>query len=451
MNLRFVHDPFLRQTVKKVTVFDAELKKQANEMLKIMKDAVGLGLAANQVGLDKQILVLGYEPENKKDEIPRIPYQAICNPKITKFSHEKETMFEGCVSFPGLEVPVKRSVGVTVEAQDLDGKKITIRAMGLRARILQHEIDHLNGVLFTDYLKNGQRVDLGFLRIIFFGSDEFSRPVYEGLKDMGLNVMAVVAETSKPSGRGQEVSEPVMAKVAKENQVAVLQPEDKDDIVKVLKQLEPDLLVLASYGKILPAEALSIPPFGCLNVHPSLLPKYRGSTPIQSAILSGDKKTGVTIMELAPNVDAGGLVAQVEMPILDNETTDSLKQKTAEVGADLLSQVLPSYVLALIEAEPQDEEKATKTVKLTKKDGEINWSDDLSKIDRQIRALNPWPGTYTWLKDKRLKILEAKETAKGLQLITVQLEGKKPALWSDFVRGHLEELTKETWYGKIAK
>jgi methionyl-tRNA formyltransferase len=441
----------LRQTVKEITVFDDTLKKEAEQMLKLMKDHNGLGLSANQVGLDKRMLVLGYEPIDKDDELPRIPFQAVCNPKIVKFSQEKETVREGCLSFPDLEVPVLRSSGVTVEVQDLTGAKKIIKAKGLYARILQHEIDHLNGVLFTDYLKHGQKVDLGFMRVVFLGSDEFSQTVYTGLRESGFNVMAVISETAKPSGRGKVLKEPVMANIAKEQQIAVFQPETKEDITHILKQLEPDLLVLASYGKILARETLEIPPYGCLNVHPSLLPKYRGATPLQSTILAGDETTGVTIMKMSPTVDAGEIVAQVEIPIDDDETTSSLKEKTAQIGSKLLVRVLPSFALALAPTEVQDEELVIKTVKLSKSDGEINWSDDVTKIDRQIRALNPWPGTFTWVGGKRLKILEAKKTGDVLTLKTVQLEGKSPAVWSDFVRGHKEELTNEAWYGKITK
>jgi len=451
MKLRFVHDPFLRQTVKEITVFDDTLEKEADQMLKMMKDHNGLGLSANQVGLDKRMLVLGYEPTDKDDELPRIPFQAVCNPRVIKTSQEKETMHEGCLSFPDLEVPVLRSSGVTIEAQDLTGAKKIIKAKGLYSRILQHEIDHLNGVLFTDYLKHGQKVDLGFLRVVFLGSDEFSQTIYGGLRESGFNIMAVITETAKPSGRGKVLKEPAMANRAKEHQIAVFQPETKEDITHILKQLEPDLLVLASYGKILPQETLEIPPYGCLNVHPSLLPKYRGATPLQSAILAGDDTTGVTIMKISAEVDAGKIVTQVEIPIDDDETTSSLKEKTAEIGSKLLVKVLPSFVLALAPAEIQDEELVTKTVKLSKSDGEINWSDDVAKIDRQIRALNPWPGTFTWLSGKRLKILEAQKTGESLTLKAVQIEGKNPVAWADFKRGHKEELTKEAWYGKITK
>lgn len=450
MNLRFVHDPFLRKTVQEVTVFDATLKKEADEMLKIMKDSNGLGLSANQVGLDKRILVLGYEPVDKEDDLPRIPFQAVCNPKIIKFSQEKDTMREGCLSFPDLEIPVVRSSGITLEAQDLSGAKKIIKAKGLYARILQHEIDHLNGVLFTDYLKSGQKVDLGFMRVVFLGSDEFSQSVYEALREGGFNVIAVLSETAKRSGRGQELTEPLMAQIAKEDQVAVFQPPDKDEVTHILKQLDPDLLVLASYGKILTKETLELPPYGCLNVHPSLLPKYRGATPLQTAILAGEKTTGVTIMKMSPSVDAGELVAQIEVPIEKTETTTSLREKTATAGASLLVKVIPPFVLALLDPQVQDETQVTKTVKLTKEDGQLDWSQDVTMLDRQIRALNPWPGTFTWLSGKRLKILEAKLSGDSLSLVTVQLEGKKPAAWADFKRGHESELTKESWYGKIS-
>jgi len=419
-------------------------------MIKAMHGHRGIGLAANQVGLNKRLIVYGYTPKTKDDSWPHIPKTALCNPEIVRASRETEVATEGCLSLPGLELPVRRSVGVTVKAQDLRGKVVTIKAKGLAARVLQHEVDHLNGILFTDRAEAVAEIkNYAFARIVFFGSDDFSASIFEALLVAGLNVMAVVTETDKPAGRGKAIKSPLMKEVAGRRNIAVFQPESKAEITALVEQLQPDLIVLASFGKILPAAALGAPTFGALNVHPSLLPKYRGATPLQTALLEGETETGVTIIEMSPAVDAGQIVAQTKVAIGEGETFQSLKSKLAELGGSLLVQTIASYLSGQAKLTTQAEKAVTGTKKLTKDMGEINWNDSAAQIDRQIRALNPWPGTFTTLGAKRIKILEATVQAGRLALVTIQLEGKKPAAWTDFVRGHAAELTKQSWWDKI--
>lgn len=450
MNIRVIYDQLLRTKVAPVTVFDDALKKEANEMVRLMKANAGLGLAANQVGLNKQLIVLGYEPTDADDPIPRIPLMQLTNLRVTKFSQAKETMTEGCLSLPGLELPVERSAGVTIEAQDLTGRPVKIKAKGLSARVLQHEIDHLNGILFTDHVKNYQNpVDYRFAKIVFFGSDDFSAPIFQDLLEAGYSMMAAVTETDKPAGRGRGMKSPLMKKVATEAGVAVLQPASKAEIVSLLNQLKPDLIILASYGQILPAEALSIPAYGALNLHPSLLPKYRGATPIQSTILAGEKETGVSLMVMSPEVDAGLVVSQLKVPLMGDETYTELKDDLAATAGRLLLANLPKYLAGQAKLQPQAVSEVTQTRKLTKSMGEIDWTQPTELINRQIRALNPWPGTWTELNGQRLKILRAELKGDRLLLIEVQLEGKTPAAWADFRRGHAKELTNCSWTGKI--
>jgi methionyl-tRNA formyltransferase len=450
MKVRVCYDPILRASAEPVSVFDAALKKEATAMIEAMHQHRGIGLAANQVGLNKRLIVFGYTPKDKDDDWPHIAETALCNPVVVRSSKETETATEGCLSLPGLELPVTRSVGVTVEAQDLTGKPITIKAKGLAARILQHEIDHINGVLFTDRALDGSRLkNYTFARIVFFGSDDFSLPVFTALADAGLNVLAVVTETDKPAGRGQTLQAPLMKQQAKDRHIAVFQPKDTAEIAPLLQQLQPDLLVLASYGKILPAEVLAIPTFGSLNVHPSLLPKYRGATPIQSAILNGETETGITIIQMSPQVDAGQIVAQETVALNGRETFVGLKNTLAQQGGALLVSTIPAYVSSQAKLQLQDPAAVTGTKKLTKEMGELNWEDSIDVLDRKIRALNPWPGTFTWLGKARLKILSAEIKDSRLLPVTVQLEGKKPAAWADFARGRNQELTKQAWYSKI--
>ena len=446
----------LRQEVKPVTVFDDELKKMAEEMLVVMHKNIGMGLAANQLGVDKDLLVVEFRPpldpargKLTDDSLKPIPPMALCNARIIKTSQETDTKLEGCLSLPKLELPVTRPSGVTVTAQDLAGKPVSIKAKGLLARILQHEVDHLDGILFTDRAQGVKNIkNYSWANIVFFGSDEFSILVLEGLLKAGLNVTAVITETDKRAGRGDEVTSPLIKKLATEKQLAVVQPESKAEIASVLQQLQPDLVVLASYGKILPEEALEVPVYGALNVHPSLLPKYRGATPLQSAILAGAKETGVTIMKMNAGIDTGEVVKQTTATIEPNETFLSLRDKLAKIGADLLIKAIPSYLAGQMKLNPQGAD-ATQTKKSTKEMGEIDWNQSPSMIDRQIRALNPWPGTYTGISNKRLKILEANIEEGKLILLTVQLEGKNPMSWPEFIRGHESQLKKCSWYAKI--
>lgn len=449
MDVRIIYEPILRQVMKPVTVFDERLKKEADEMVATMHRQNGIGLAANQVGLDKQLIVLEFTPQ-KDDETPAIPRTQLCNPKITKSSSETEVMTEGCLSLPGLELPVRRSLAVVVEAQNLRGEKVTVKAKGLFARVLQHEIDHLNGVLFTDRAeKNNTIKPYTFAKVVFFGSDDFSLPVLKRVVETGYQVVAVFCESDKRGGRGDNRIVSPVKTFAEQHSIAVFNPETKEEIAPLLAQIKPDLLVLASYGKILPEEALRQPVFGCLNVHPSLLPRYRGATPIQSAILNGETETGVTIMSMAKSVDAGGVIAQRTAPILPNDTTPVLREKLAELGSQLLVELLPKYLSGQAKITAQDDALATRTTKLFKELGRINWEEPAELIVRKIRAFLPWPGTYTTLNGKRLIILEATVKDGTVLPIRVQLEGKTAVSWEDFLRGYQSQLTREPWYGKI--
>lgn len=450
MNVKVIYNPLLRKTADKVTVFDAKLEKTANEMLKTMKGHSGIGLAANQVGVDKRLIVMGYEKKDDKDEMPNIPFIKLCNPKVVKFSKEKDTSTEGCLSIPGLELLVERSVGVVVEAQDLAGNKVTVKARGWFARVLQHEIDHIDGILFTDKVKNYRKLtNYKFSRIVFVGSDDFSVTHLTALVEAGLNVVAVITETDKRAGRGKEIKSSVVKEYAKTNSIAVFQPEDTDNLTGIVKEIKADLIVLASYGKILPQEALDAPTFGAINVHPSLLPKYRGATPIQSAIISGENETGVTIMSMSKTVDAGEIISQEKLKILEDETSPMLRSRLAKLGKKLLIEAIPEYLSGRARLLAQDSSKKTLTKRFKKEDGEINWEEPAEKIVRKIRALQPWPSTYTFLGDKRLKIVSAYYRDGKVLPLTVQIEGKKRISWEEFSANNNERLTRESWYGKI--
>ncbi len=221
-----------------------------------------------------------------------------------------------------------------------------------------------------------------------------------------------------------------------------------------IEELKPDLVIVASYGKIIPKKILEIPKYGALNVHPSLLPKYRGPSPIQTTIINGDKKTGVTIILMDEKIDHGPILAQQEWKIPNSNdqipnksqipmtkiTYEELNKKLAELGVKLLIEIIPKWINGEIKAKPQDDSKATYTKILKRENGKIDWSKPDREIERQIRAFNPWPGTFTFIKHKnktlRIKVLEANLKNKKLIIKKLQPEGKKPMTFEEFKRGY---------------
>lgn len=293
-------------------------------------------------------------------------------------------------------------------------------------------------------------------RIIFFGTPVFGQIVLQKLQDENFNVVAVVTQPDRPVGRDQKLTPSPVKTFAKEHKIKIFTPADKDELLTVnrkLAKLKPTLFVVASYGMIVPPETLQIPEKGALNVHPSLLPKYRGASPIQAAILNGDTETGVTIMLMDEQMDHGPVVSQEKTAFSPAETTTTAMVKLAQVGGEFLVKTIPAYLEGKINPRPQDHTQATYT-KLVKKDnGHINWQDNNIQVERMARAYNPWPGVWTTVgemaeqldrelknqrhQNLRLKILQAHLENGTLSLDAVQVEGKNPITFSDFTKGYL--------------
>jgi methionyl-tRNA formyltransferase len=298
--------------------------------------------------------------------------------------------------------------------------------------------------------------------IVFMGTPQFAGTVLECLLQRAHRVLAVYTQPDKAAGRGHKVAVPTVKKLAVERQIPVVQLETfkSNEMVEKLARFEPDLIIVAAFGLILPSEVLSLPRFGCLNVHPSLLPRHRGPSPVAGAILHGDELTGVTIMLMNAGLDAGPILAQEKVGVSFMDTTGSLSSKLAEVGATLLLETMPKWVAGELKAQPQDESQATYSEMIGSKDAEIDWR--LSAVDlwRRVRAYNPWPSCFTFCQGKRLKIHRAiplgdakgaqpgevvvlgeppgvgAETGQGvLGLCQVQLEGKRPMSADEFIRG----------------
>ncbi|MFA5355602.1 MAG: methionyl-tRNA formyltransferase [Candidatus Paceibacterota bacterium] len=300
------------------------------------------------------------------------------------------------------------------------------------------------------------------LKTIFMGTPEFGAVILRGLIENGLRPDFVVTAPDKPVGREQIQTPPPVKTVAQENGILVLQPEKLKEIIQKTKESEPDLIIVAAYGKLIPKEIIDIPKYGILNAHPSLLPKYRGSAPIQSVILNGDETTGTTIMLIGEKLDSGPILSQKEIEVERRETYKTLHDKLSVLSRDLLILTIPEWISGKIKGQKQDEGKATYCKEIKKEDGEINWQDSALKIDRKIRAFDPWPGAFTSWKGKIIKILKARAyvspQGKGypvgkvlivpqneigiqcgkdyLAIEELQLEGKTPVKSEDFIRGH---------------
>ncbi|MFH0847519.1 MAG: methionyl-tRNA formyltransferase [Chloroflexota bacterium] len=247
------------------------------------------------------------------------------------------------------------------------------------------------------------------MRLVFMGTPEFSVPILSHLSQGGYQVVAVYTQPDTPSGRGLRLSPSPVKRAALALGLPVATPATLKDerVLRELARFAPEVIVVAAYGKILPNRVLNLPEHGCLNIHPSLLPRHRGATPIPAAILAGDATTGVTVMLMDRGLDTGPILAQVELPIADSDTTGTLTVKLSELASQLIIETLPCWVKKEIRPAPQNEGKATYSGQITRASGEIDWNLPALQLWRQVRAYNPWPGAYTRWREKELKITRA--------------------------------------------
>lgn len=320
-----------------------------------------------------------------------------------------------------------------------------------------HQFDEL-----TTYDTRGVRFRM---KIVYMGTPDFAVGALKALCEARFDVVCAVTQPDKPKGRsGKLVFSPVK-EYAIEKNIPVFQPEKirTPESVEYLKGLDADLYVVAAFGQILSQEVLDIPKFGCVNIHASLLPKYRGAAPIQQALLDGNKETGVTLMQMNAGMDTGDILMQESLEITDEDTAGTLFDKLMDLGADMIVRAVPMIEKGELTPVPQDNDKATKVGKFSKEMGIIDWTKDAAYIDRLIRTMDPWPSAFTHWNEKTLKIWKAKpsdvssnasageifEVAKNsfkvstgagsLEVFEVQLEGKKRMSAGDFMRGnHVE-------------
>ena len=245
-------------------------------------------------------------------------------------------------------------------------------------------------------------------RIIFMGTPDFAVPALTKLYQ-AYDLIAVVTQPDRPSGRGRKRVAPPVKQAAAEANLPVLQPPTLRDpaVVARLRSLKPDLIVVAAFGQILRPEVLNIPPHGCINVHASLLPRWRGAAPIAAAIRAGDTETGITLMLMEAGLDTGPVIRAQAIAITPQDNQETLSQALADLGAELLIETLPDWLAGKITPQPQDDRLATLAPRLKKEEGLLDWTRTAVEIERHVRAFYPWPGTFTYWQDKPLKILTA--------------------------------------------
>lgn len=247
------------------------------------------------------------------------------------------------------------------------------------------------------------------MKIVFFGSSEFSIPVLSSLLSTH-NVVHVVTLPEKKKGRGQKLSGTLVKDFAVDHKLPCSEPERLSDQrwADQIKALKPDFIVVTSYGKLIPASIFSLPKIASLNVHPSLLPKYRGASPIQAAIFNGEKKTGISIAEVTKDLDTGDIFSQIETEILEDENSKQLSKRLSIIASKILLKLIDQFEKGAVTKSPQDSMQASYAKKIQKEDGQIDWNQSARQIHNQVRAYFPWPGAYTFFRSKRLKIIEAK-------------------------------------------
>lgn len=299
------------------------------------------------------------------------------------------------------------------------------------------------------------------------GTPEFGATILEGLIKANFKPVLVVTAPDKPVGRRQILTPPPVKLIAQAYNIPVEQPESILNLKSQISNLKPDLIIVAAYGQIFPQEILNIPKRGSLNVHPSLLPKHRGPSPIQNSILNDDKETGVSVILMDARLDGGPILSQRKTEIGLNETAKQLRDRLTVLGSELLIDTIPDWIRGQIKIQPQDETMATYTKTLKKEDGKVDWAKSAKDLEREIRAFDPWPGSYFMWEEKdgkikTIKILEARvlktidtkkysigktlvapqndlcvQTGQGFLVVgRLQLEGKKPMPSEEFLRGH---------------
>ncbi|SEF53517.1 methionyl-tRNA formyltransferase [Eubacterium ruminantium] len=299
------------------------------------------------------------------------------------------------------------------------------------------------------------------IKILYMGTPEFAVNALKSIIDAGYNVIGCYTQPDKSQGRSKKLVPSPVKEAALEAGIPVFQPVKlrEEENVSAIREMNPDIIVVAAYGQILPKSILDIPKYGCVNIHASLLPKYRGAAPIEWSVINGEKETGVTTMFMAEGLDTGDIIEKSVTAIGEKETAEELRKRLAEMGAELIISTISKLISGEVDRTPQDDSKSNYAVRLSKEMGRVNWALPAENIERLIRGLQPWPVVYTELNQKSLKIYEADvvndingtpgeivEVGKkyftvacgkgGLKILKVQPEGKKMMDTVAFLNGN---------------
>lgn len=301
------------------------------------------------------------------------------------------------------------------------------------------------------------------MRAVFMGTPDFAVGALDSLVSAGHEVALVITQPDKPKGRKKTLTPPPVKERALEHGLPVYQPARVRgaECIEKLKEIAPDVIVVAAFGQIIPKEILELPRYGCINIHASLLPKYRGAAPIQWAVIDGEKESGVTLMRMDEGLDTGDMIARAVVPLAEDETGGSLFDRLSAAGARLLADTLPLLEQGKVSYERQPEESPTPYARMmTKEMGRIDWEKPAAKLERLIRGLNPWPTAYTSLDGRQVKLWRARVGGSGtgarpgevlessggalavqtgdgvLEILELQMEGKKRMDAEAFLRGH---------------
>ena len=396
----------------------------------------GVALAAPQVGVSWRLFIVRRDRtiDAKRDESGKLstPHQlepeieVYVNPEIVKTSRKRARADEGCLSVHGVYGTTKRHERVTIKARRPDGGHIQRGAGGLMAQIFEHEIDHLNGILFTDHAEHLLRIPSAGHSFVYFGTPKVASDTLAVLIERGLVPNLVVTSPDAPKGRGLALAQSETKALALEHDIPVMTPEKLNGTaIKDINAFGCEYAVCVAYGKIFPEELINAFPKGVLNVHYSLLPKYRGATPLETALLAGENETGVTIQKMVKELDAGDIIAQEATPIGKDETARELRPRLIQMGARLLADTIPKYLVGNITFVAQDAARASRAYKIKKEDGLLSLDAPAEENWNKYRAHADNIGTYFFGNGKRVKITLAEFASGKFRVLRVIPEGKR--------------------------
>lgn len=434
--------PVLREAAKPVPkeLFgSAELARLISDMSETLDGyPEGVALAAPQIGISYRLFIVRKDrtlpPQPINANVEQAEVEVYINPEIIKTSRRRARTNEGCLSVRGIYGTTKRHERITIKARTEGGACVQRGAGGLMAQIFEHEIDHLNGILFIDHAEHLIRVSHESSHpFVYFGTPKVASDTLAILIERGFIPTVVVTSPDAPRGRGLALAPSETKTLALAHGIPVMTPEKLDaETIAAIGSFECDYAVVIAYGKIFPEGLIDTFPRGVVNVHYSLLPKYRGATPLETALLAGERETGVTIQKMAKELDAGDILAQETTEIAPAETARELRPRLISMGANLLADTLPAYLQGGIIPVVQDASRSSRTYKIKKEDGLIDRNAPAEENWNKYRAYADSIGTYFYENGKRIKITSGSFKDGKFIVERVIPEGKREISFADF-------------------